>query len=178
RDVYVTVGGGRGGHLRGKIAMSGKAYMERRKYKKERFYSAFSLYYHFVWVTKHREPMLVDKIKKDIGNLLIERCRDLNYHILEMAVMPEHVHLLLSLKPTDFLPKVATYLKGGVSRAFNISHEDCLDWTDGYSVDTVGKMGLQTVCEYIVRQREELKVKGLDWYLCTGHLEKELGWKE
>ena len=158
--------------------MSGKAYMERRKYKKERFYSAFSLYYHFVWVTKHREPMLVDKIKKDIGNLLIERCRDLNYHILEMAVMPEHVHLLLSLKPTDFLPKVATYLKGGVSRAFNISHEDCLDWTDGYSVDAVGKMGLQTVCEYIVRQREELKVKGLDWYLCTGHLEKELGWKE
>ena len=160
--------------------MSGKAYMERRKYKEKRFYSAFSLYYHFVWVTKHREPMLVNKIKKDIGHLLVERCRDLNYHILEMAVMPEHVHLLLSLKPTDYLPKVATYLKGGVSRAFNISHreDDYLDWTDGYSVDTVGKMGLQTVRGYIVRQREDLKAKGLDWYLCTGHLEKELRWRE
>ena len=155
--------------------MSGKTYIERREHKKKRFYRGFRLYYHFTWATKHRTPMMVGPVQGDIQRLLIHQCRRLEYVLLEMAVMPEHVHLLLSLKPTDFLPDVVKHLRGGVARAFNAAHEEGpIDWNSGYGVDTVGKIGLQRVRLYIVRQREALRVQGLEWYLQARHLEREL----
>ena len=160
--------------------MTANPYIEKRKTQTKRFYSAFRLYFHFVWVTKRRLPLLVDDIKNAVGQAIIEQCQKYKYKILEMAVMPDHVHILLSLKPMDCLPDVARYLKGYssymVNREFKSDDlEAIIDWTDGYSVDSVGRSELPRIRRYIAKQREALSINGLQWYLTRGHLDKEVG---
>jgi len=151
-------------------------YIEKRRHKEKRFYTGFRLYYHFVSATKHRLPLLVGEARRSVGQTLVEECKKRGHHLLEIAVMPDHIHLLLSLKPTDYLPEVIQHLKETSSRMYNATNPDTpMDWTDGYGVDTVGKTELLRIKHYIANQREELKAKGLDWYLETRHLEAELG---
>ncbi len=171
--------------------MTTNPYIEKRKMQTKRFYSAFRLYFHFVWVTKQRLPLLIDDIKNAVGQAIIEQCQKYEYKIFEMAIMPDHVHILLSLKPTDYLPDVARYLKGYSSRKVNretpTNHaitnrvlkntvrKNTVRWTDGYSVDSVGHSELPRIRRYIAKQREALAANGLQWYLMQGHLDEEVG---
>jgi REP element-mobilizing transposase RayT len=67
----------------------------------------------------------------------------------------DHVHLLLSLKPTHCLANVVRDLKAVSSRWM---HEQIGghsgSWQDGYGAFTVGAPDCKTVCDYIARQEE------------------------
>jgi len=70
----------------------------------------------------------------------------------------DHIHVLLSLKPTHCLADVVRDLKAVSSRWI---HEDIGEpsakWQDGYGVFTVGAPDCGAVCDYISRHEEHHK---------------------
>lgn len=55
--------------------------------------------YHVVIILKYRRKMLYGKIRRQVGEVLRELCRQKGIELLEGKAMPDHVHLLLSVPP-------------------------------------------------------------------------------
>ena len=65
----------------------------------------FSCQYHVLFCPKYRRSVLVGEIEQRLKELILEKQEEYGYVVLDMEVMPDHVHLLL-----DVNPKVGIYL--------------------------------------------------------------------
>lgn len=59
----------------------------------------YSCQYHIVFSPKYRRKVLIGDIEKRLKELIIEKQEQYEYKILDMEVMPDHVHLLLDIHP-------------------------------------------------------------------------------
>ena len=74
---------------------------------------ACNLNYHIVWYTKYRNqalanPIIVDSLKDKI----LQICRENEYTVKALEIMPTHVHILLSAKPKESVTNIVKKLKG------------------------------------------------------------------
>lgn len=72
----------------------------------------YNLGYHIVFCPKYRRKVLVDGIDERLKELLKEKAQELEITIESMEVMPDHVHLFISSKPTYAVHFVVNQLKG------------------------------------------------------------------
>ena len=59
----------------------------------------FSCKYHIVWCPKYRRPVLVSKVDIRLKEIIAEVCAEKDSELLEMEIMPDHVHLLVECDP-------------------------------------------------------------------------------
>lgn len=117
----------------------------------------YSCKYHIVWCPKYRRKVLVDGVDLRLKELLPALAAEVRTEILEMEVMPDHVHLLIEVPPAIGVNKAVRHLKGGSSRILRQefpwlrSRIPCL-WTTSYFVSTVGGASLEEVKRYIENQ--------------------------
>jgi putative transposase len=101
--------------------------------------------YHLVIVPKYRRKVLYGRLRRQIGNLLRQLCRQKGVDLLEGHAMPDHVHMVLRIPPKYSVAMVVGYVKGksaiqihrqwfGVEQGFTGKHF----WSRGYCVSTVG----------------------------------------
>ena len=76
----------------------------------------YSCKYHVVWCPKYRRKVLVGKIEKRLKEVIKETCAKLSVEIIEMELMPDHVHLLLEVDPQFGIHKAIKRIKGVSSR--------------------------------------------------------------
>src|SRR5688500_6355710 len=55
--------------------------------------------YHVVIVPKYRKKLLYGNLRRQIGPILKELCRQKGVEVIEGHVMPDHVHMCLSIPP-------------------------------------------------------------------------------
>ena len=101
--------------------------------------------YHVVLVPKYRSRKVFERVRRRIGEILRELCRQKGLDLLEGKAMPDHVHMLLSVPPKYSVAMTMGYLKG--KSAVRI-HRELLKtkgtlfgrafWSRGYCVSTVG----------------------------------------
>jgi putative transposase len=104
--------------------------------------------------------VLTPPIAKRLKEIIIEMREDNNYRIIEMEVMPDHVHLLLDIDPTVGVDKVVSRIKG---RASNILRREFPElkrklptlWTRSKFIATVGSVSLDVVKTYIENQKSK-----------------------
>ena len=122
--------------------------------------------YHVVFVPKYRKKVLYGKIRKGVGVILQDLCRQRGVELVEGHLMSDHVHMCLSVPPKYSVAFVIGFLKG--KSAVRI-HRGILQkkrmtglhfWARGYCVSTVG-LDEATIREYI-RHQEELEKRQLD----------------
>jgi len=117
--------------------------------------------YHVVIVPKYRKKVLFGKIKRRVGEILRELCRQKGIELLEGHAMNDHIHMCISVPPKYRIAMTIGYLKGksairihremsGANKGFSNRHF----WSRGYCVSTVG-LDEQGVREYI-RNQERL----------------------
>jgi putative transposase len=111
-----------------------------------------SLHYHIVFSTKNRTPRLFEYL----GGTL----RGLGAHAHETGGVADHVHLVLSLKPTHMIAKVLQELKKASSAWV---HEEMrvpdFAWQDGYAAFTVSASALPEVVAYVHGQEEHHRTR-------------------
>jgi len=113
----------------------------------------YSCKYHVIWCPKFRRKVLVDGV-----DIIQDICKDLKSEILEMEIMPDHVHLLLETDPQQGIHLLVKRLKGRSSRllrkefSFLRSRLPTL-WTNSYFVSTIGGAPLQVIKQYIESQK-------------------------
>ncbi|WP_241717188.1 IS200/IS605 family transposase, partial [Sulfoacidibacillus ferrooxidans] len=76
----------------------------------------FDCKYHVVFCPKYRRKVLVEPIDERLKALLSEKATYIQAEIVEMEIMPDHVHLLIKCDPQYGIHKVVKQLKGYTSK--------------------------------------------------------------
>ena len=118
----------------------------------------YSCKYHVVWCPKYRRPVLVDGVDERLKELVKETRGQMNVDLLEMEVMPDHVHLLIEVNPQYGIHKAVKRLKGYSSRILREEFPWLRSripslWTNSYFVSTVGGAPLSVIKQYIENQK-------------------------
>ena len=102
--------------------------------------------YHVVIVPKYRKKTMYGGVRKQIGEILRNLCRQKNVDLVEGHLCSDHVHMLLSVPPRYSIAMVIGFLKG--KSAVRIHREikqirgslfGRSFWARGYCVSTVGR---------------------------------------
>lgn len=118
----------------------------------------YSCKYHVVWCSKYRRKVLVEEVGQRLKELIVGVASELRVDIIEMEIMPDHVHLLLEVDPQFGIHRAVKNIKGKTSRILRaefISLRTRLPslWTNSYFVATVGEAPLEVIKQYIESQK-------------------------
>lgn len=119
----------------------------------------YSCKYHIVWTPKYRRSVLVDGVDARLKELLEQIAKQIQVDILEMEIMPDHVHLLIEVDPQFGIHKAVKRFKGATSRYLRLEFPHLKSrlptlWTNSYFVSTVGGAPLEVIKQYIQNQKE------------------------
>ena len=119
-------------------------------------HTSYALYFHVVWSTRKREPLIDRQMAAFLGEFLAAKCEELEVHLRGQAILCDHVHLLLSLRPTHYVQEVINYLKGAASHEANNHHEfaNPLYRSRGYRIGTVSERSLDAAKAYVRNQHQ------------------------
>lgn len=118
----------------------------------------YSCKYHIVWCPKYRRKVLVDGVDSRLKELITQICQEIQIEIIEMEIMPDHVHLLLEVDPQFGIHKAVKTIKGRTSRLLRQEYQTLRTklptlWTNSYFVSTVGGAPLEIIKQYIEGQK-------------------------
>ena len=117
--------------------------------------------YHVVWIPKYRKKVLYGELRRYLGSTFKDLAAQKESQVLEGHLLPDHVHMLISIPPKYSVSQVIGYMKGksaiqiartymGRKKNFTGQHF----WVRGYYVSTVG-IDEEIVRDYIRRQEVE-----------------------
>ena len=116
--------------------------------------------YHVVILPKYRRKVFYGKVRRRIGEILRDLCRQKGVGLVEGKAMPDHIHMLVSVPPKYSIAMTIGYLKG--KSAVRI-HRQVLGtkgtlfgrsfWARGYCVSTVG-LDEHQIRQYIKKQEK------------------------
>lgn len=118
----------------------------------------YSCKYHVVWCPKYRRKVLTGKIEARLKELIQETCLELQCELIELELMPDHIHLLVKVYPQLGIHTLVKNLKGKSSRILRkefpvLTTKLPTLWTNSYFVSTVGVAPLEVIKQYIENQK-------------------------
>lgn len=118
----------------------------------------YSCKYHVVWCPKYRRKVLVDDVASSLKELIVEICNINQTELIELEIMPDHVHLLVDVDPQFGIHKLIKLIKGRTSRELRSKYPFLKTklptlWTNSYFVSTVGGAPLSVIKQYIENQK-------------------------
>ena len=118
----------------------------------------YSCKYHVVWCPKYRRKVLVNGVDERLKELIEEVCCENRIDVIEMEIMPDHVHLLMEVDPQFGLHKAVKLIKGRTSHVLREEYPWLRSrlpslWTNSYFVSTVGGAPLSVIKQYIENQK-------------------------
>ena len=119
-----------------------------------------SLHYHFVFSTRNRERWIAPEWRYRLFEYLGGTLRGMGGHSHEIGGVADHVHLVVSLKPTHTVSKVLQELKKNSSSwVHDELHIPGFAWQDGYAAFTVSASALPDVVAYARDQEEHHRTR-------------------
>ena len=118
----------------------------------------YSCKYHVVWCPKFRRPVLINGVDERLKEILRGVVAETQSELIELEVMPDHVHLLVEVDPQFGIHKFVKLAKGRSSRFLRSEYPGLRSrlptlWTHSYFVSTVGGSPLSVVKQYIETQK-------------------------
>lgn len=124
--------------------------------------AVYLLNYHIILVVKYRKKVfdndtIIERTKELMRNISAEN----DVEVINQECGDDHIHLMVSAKPTLQLTKYINLLKGHSSRTlrreFDLSEQLYGDsfWSDSYYIATCGNVSLDTLYNYIDNQRKK-----------------------
>lgn len=127
------------------------------------------LFYHIVWATKGREPLINEHADGVIRRTIAAACDKDGLILHAVGTMPDHVHVAASIPPTKSIPDIVARWKGASSHLLN--HAEQLDehthfsWQSEYGIVSFSERNLAAVTEYINDQPNRHARRGPYWDL-------------
>ena len=117
--------------------------------------------YHIVFTPKYRRKVIYYQLRADIQKIIKDLCKWKGIEIIEGHMMPDHIHLLLSIPPQYSVSQIMGDLKGKSAMMIFERHANLKYkfgnrhfWAEGYYVSTVG-LNTATIQKYIREQEKE-----------------------
>ena len=124
----------------------------------------YSCKYHIVWCPKYRRKVLVDSVAVRLKELISFMSQEFQVELIDLEVMPDHVHLLVDIDPQFGVHNFIKRIKGRTSRILRQEFPHLTTklptlWTNSYFVSTVGGAPLAIVKKYIESQKTSQRQK-------------------
>jgi putative transposase len=124
----------------------------------------YSCKYHVVWCPKYRRKILTNGIDIRLKELLLECAATISVDIIEVEIMPDHVHILMEVNPQFGIHKAVKSFKGYTSKVLRSEFPMLKTrmpslWTNSYFVTTVGGASLDVIKQYIENQKTSQRQK-------------------
>ena len=118
----------------------------------------YSCKYHVVFCPKYRRKVLVDGIDTRLREIIQQVADDLECEIIELEIMPDHVHILCEVDPQFGVHKFVKRVKGLSSFLLRKQFPTLKSrlptlWTNSYFISTVGGAPLAVIKQYIENQK-------------------------
>ena len=118
----------------------------------------YSCKYHVVWCPKYRRSVLVRGVDERLKILIHDVANERRVEVIELEVMPDHVHLLCEVDPQFGIHKFIKQVKGRSSRVLRQEFPWLKSrlpslWTNSYWVSTVGGAPLAIIKPSIANQK-------------------------
>jgi len=116
----------------------------------------WKLYYHFVWSTKGRQPLINASLEPAIYRAIAAKVLEMGGTVHAIGGTSDHVHLAVSVPPKVALAKFIGDVKGNSSHYVNsvVKPDFEFHWQDEYGVLSFREKDLPGVVKYIQNQRK------------------------
>jgi len=119
--------------------------------------------YHVVFIPKMHRKVLYERLRQHLGEVFHRLAQQKESKIEEGHMMPDHVHMMISVPPKYAVSQVIGFIKGKsaihVARVYGESRRNFVGqhfWARGFFVSTVGR-DEEVIREYIRHQEDEDK---------------------
>ena len=117
-----------------------------------------ALRYHVVWCPKYRRPVLVEPVALRLQELLTEQAGHYDITLLQVQILPDHVHIFVASDPTRSVAEIVNRLKGYSSRMLRTEFPALRSrlptlWSRSYYAATAGHVSEDTIRRYIESQK-------------------------
>ncbi len=115
----------------------------------------WELFYHIVWSTKNRLPLLTPDIEQAVYGFLRAKAVGLHANVFALNGVADHVHLVASIPPGIALAKFIGQVKAVAATRINKSGLSAtpLYWQEEYSVFSFDRKRLPNFIAYVERQK-------------------------
>ena len=119
------------------------------------------LYTHVVFAVKGRSNLISKKWKETLYQYITGIITHKNQKLMVINGMPDHIHILISLKPDCVLSDLVRDIKANSSKWINENKFVLgkFEWQTGFGAFSVSQSQVQTVINYILNQEEHHKKK-------------------
>jgi REP element-mobilizing transposase RayT len=122
----------------------------------------------FVFAVKHRDGLIHVSFKDELYQYIAGILKNNNHKLLAINGMPDHVHILIGMRPTQSISDLLQDIKGSSSKWINEKKflRIKFEWQEGYGAFSYAKSQVNSVIRYIQNQEEHHKSESFrDEYL-------------
>ena len=118
----------------------------------------YSCIYHIIFCPKYRRKVLTPPYDARLKEIFLEVAEEFQFQILDMEVMPDHVHMIIDCNPRFGVNECVKKLKGRSSRIMRTEFPELKRrlptlWTRSSFISSVGAVSLSVVQNYIESQK-------------------------
>ncbi len=123
------------------------------------------LYYHIVWTTKERQPLISPGIRPILYGYIIGKAHAMGVIVHAIGGIDDHIHIIVSIPPKISIADFVRFIKGG--SAYHINHtfpseETGFVWQRGYGVFSLGGKQLRQAVEYVRNQETHHRFNSIE----------------
>jgi len=115
----------------------------------------------FVFAVKYRNGLIQESFKNELFQYISGIIKANNHKLLAINGMPDHIHILIGMRPTQSISELIQVVKANSSKWINEKKflNVKFEWQEGYGAFSYSKSHVQNVINYIQNQEERHKKK-------------------
>ncbi len=119
------------------------------------------IYIQIVFAVKGRQNLIAKRNREELHKYITGIVNNREQKMLAIFAMPDHIHLLIGMKPNISLSDLVRDIKAGSSKYINDNKwvNEKFNWQEGYGAFSYSKSQIDNVINYILNQEEHHKVK-------------------
>jgi REP element-mobilizing transposase RayT len=113
------------------------------------------LYYHVVWTTRHRQPLITHDIARVLYPFIENRAKRCGSYVHSIGGIEDHIHLAISIPPSSTVSDIVGRLKEGSRHFLNkeLGITSGFSWQHGFGVFSFSESDLPAVVGYVLGQQ-------------------------
>ena len=117
------------------------------------------IYIQIVFAVKGRENLISKIHREELHKYITGIVQNRGQKMLSIFCMPDHVHLLVGIKPSIAISDLVRDIKAGSSNFINQQYyvNGKFNWQEGFGAFSYSKSQIDTVIKYILSQEEHHK---------------------
>ncbi len=113
------------------------------------------LFYHCVWATKERLPLITALIESDLYRFIQFKVNEYGCIFHAVGGIDNHIHLALSIPPDQTISATMKKIKGSSTHFMHYQlNQPEFTWQRGYGVCSFSERHLPTIHKYIINQKQ------------------------